>query len=160
MSILIKLDEFINKVFEGFSIVLLVGILIASTLQVITRYIFNSSLTGTEELARYCSIWMSMLGASICVRYGTHASVSLINDSLTGKVKCVHSILINLLIIILAIILINQGFKMVNLTWTQCSPSLRIPMSYVYLAIPVGSIGMVLNAVRNIVESFIKWEGR
>jgi TRAP-type C4-dicarboxylate transport system permease small subunit len=33
-------------------------------------------------------------------------------------------------------------------------------MSYVYLAIPVGSIGMVLNAVRNIVESFIKWEGR
>jgi C4-dicarboxylate transporter DctQ subunit len=156
MGILNKIEEFVDKIFKGAALLLLVGVVVSSSIQVITRYVFNASLTGSEEFARYCAIWMSMLGASICVKYGSHASISFLNDFLKGKTKLIHSIAINLVIIIFAFILIQQGFNIVKVTTTQLSPSLRIPMSYVYLAIPVGAIGMIINAISTIGKYYLE----
>lgn len=62
-----KLNQAVDAVYMSISILLLIILVIASALQVFTRYVLNNSLVGTEEVARYCFIWMSMLGGSVCV---------------------------------------------------------------------------------------------
>ena len=153
MDRIMKIDDCMNKIYQSAAVVLLAGIIVASTLQVVTRYVLNASMTGTEEFARYCFVWMNMLGASICVRYGSHAVVSILNNRLKGKKKYIHEIVIHGLMILLALIPIIEGMRMIGYTMTQPSPTLRIPMGYIYASVPVGGIGMIVNAVRNICEA-------
>ena len=158
MERIIKVDDFLNKIYQSAAVVLLAGIIVASTLQVFTRYILNASLTGTEEFARYCFVWMNMLGAGICVRYGSHAVVSILNSKLHGKKKYIHEAAIQVLIMVLSVILIVEGFRMIGYTMAQPSPTLRIPMGFIYASVPAGCIGMIINAARNLCELKIKMD--
>ena len=82
LNIMKKANAMLNKVFTGLSVVLLAVVIVATALQVFTRYIMNASLSGTDEVARFAFVWMSMMGASLCVRNHGHAVVSVLNDSL------------------------------------------------------------------------------
>lgn len=48
--------------------------------------------------------------------------------------------------------LIVQGINMLGITLKQLSPTLKVPMWLVYLAIPVGGTGILLNSLLNIAD--------
>lgn len=145
-----KFRKGFNKVYLYLSLLLLVVMTISLFLQVFTRYILKSSLVGTEELARYCFIWLSMLGSSLCVSNNGHSFVSILNDSLSAEGKKKHNMVIDGTIIIFSIILIYAGVQMVMLTMGQKSPTLGIPTPVLYLSAVAGGFGMALNAGLNI----------
>lgn len=60
----------LSRVILGICSLLMVILLCCSALQVTSRYVFGSSITWTEEAARYCFIWLDMLGASVLVYQG------------------------------------------------------------------------------------------
>lgn len=51
--------------------------------QVIARYVFNQPPAWTEELARFCQVWIILLASSICLRKGSHLAVDYLGPSLT-----------------------------------------------------------------------------
>lgn len=139
-----------DKLFVWAAVLLLAVIIGASSVQVFTRYVMNASLIGTEELARFAFIWMSMLGGSVCVSRNAHPAVTFIGDFLHGNTKKALSTLIYILIILCSLIFIVYGYRMYKVTGYQLSPTLGIRMSLIYLAIPVGGVGMVANAILGI----------
>lgn len=147
MKYLNKFRDVVNYVYIGFGVLMLLVIAVACILQVFTRYVLGSSMVGTEEVSRYCFIWLGFTGSAICVRNWSNAHISILNDLLKGKLKTTHSIFLNCMVFICAAVLFVQGFKCVNITANQLSSMLRIPMSYIYAAIPVGAVGMMLNAL-------------
>jgi len=155
----VKINGYIMKVFEIVAAICIVVIIIATSIQVFTRYVLSSSMVGTEELARFCFIWATMLGASICVNHEAHAVVSFLPDKLKGKIKTNHAYLIQAFIIMAAGILIVQGVKMLGVTWNQLSPTLNVPMWIVYLAIPIGGIGIFMGAINNIIKIYRNAKG-
>lgn len=155
-----KLAQIINSIFEWSGVVLLFILIVACVLQVFTRKVMGASLQGTEECARYCFIWVVFFGVNLCVARGGHAAVDLLNSALKGRVKDIHNIILQVMMGIVAVILIYQGFKMCSLTMKQLSPTLQIPMSLIYLSIPVSSIGMVVNIANNIVKLIHNNDGK
>lgn len=151
-----RVTEAVNFVYLKAAAGLLAVIVVAMFLQVFTRYVLNASLTGTEELGRYCFVWMNMLGAGLCVNKVSNASVSILNDSLKGKAKLWHSIFLELTIGIMSVVLFIQGISLVRVAVGQVSPALRLPMWMVYASIAAGSAGIVLNALNNILK---RWKG-
>lgn len=143
----------LDWVFMGISLALLAVIIISSFIQVFTRYVMGSAVTGTEELGRYCFIWMSMLGGSICVGKWLHPSISILTDKLQGDVKRWLDLFLCALIIVVAAVLVAKGINMVQVTTRQLSSVMRIPMSYVYLSVPLGGFGMGYHALVRIVAS-------
>ena len=63
-NIIKKADALLNKAFTGLSVILLAVVIVATALQVFTRYIMNASLSGTDEVARFAFVWMSMMAVS------------------------------------------------------------------------------------------------
>ena len=51
-------------------------------LQVIFRYVLNLPLFWTEELARYCLVWASLLGSAVAVKRGQHIAVTIFMERL------------------------------------------------------------------------------
>lgn len=149
-----RLCDWMDRLYVAAAVVFLLIVIGATSVQVFTRYVLGSALPGTEELSRYCFIWSSFLGAAVCVRNWSNAHVSALNDSLKGRAKEVHSTILDLLVIGVALILIVQGAKMVGMTRIQKSSMMRLPMCYVYASIPAGGIGMLLNALCRILNRY------
>ena len=155
-----KLGKLLDTVFMAICILLLAVIIVASSLQVFTRYIMGNAVTGTEELGRYCFIWMSMLGGSICVGKWLHPSISILTDALGPGMRRISDVVLNILIAVVAGVLLAKGGSMVLLTTRQLSSVLRIPMCFVYLGVPLGAFGMGYHAVENLVAALHGGKGK
>ena len=123
---------------------LLVGL---SFVSVFSRYVFNYSLTWAEELTRYMFVWLVYLGAALCVRRRKHIVMDMVISSFKGKPKKYLSLVNNLILFVFVVVLATQGFKMMPILSTQTSTALQVPMSFIYAAIPVGSVLMAFYLV-------------
>ncbi len=117
-----------------FSIIMVV----ATFLQVIFRYFFNHPLFWSEELSRYCFVWIVFVGAAIALKHGAHIGVDYFVKHLPFRFKTVLALIINCGIAVFLILVIFQSILVVKVNMAQHSPAMRIPMGTVYLAIPVG----------------------
>ena len=107
--------------------------------QVLVRYLTYQPLAWTEEAARYVFIWLCLLGAAVAARRGQHFVMDLAQRSLPAAgfrvaattTKVVEAAFYGLLAV--------AGIKALGVVRLQQSPSLDIPMSIPYLAIPLGA---------------------
>ncbi|MDV2685244.1 TRAP transporter small permease [Alkalihalophilus lindianensis] len=151
MKLLKWIDEHIEEVLLiGFSVVM-VAVIAA---QVFMRHVMESSLSWSEELARYCFIWLVYLGISYGVKKQRHIKVDVVLLLLKGKAKIALAMFANLLFLSFAIFVIIYGYDIAQrlLAFGQTSPALHIPMGLVYMATP---IGMGLTAIR-LIQQLIK----
>nr|WP_285839874.1 TRAP transporter small permease [Alkalihalophilus marmarensis] len=146
------IDEHFEEVFLiGFSVVMVVVI----AAQVFMRHVMESSLSWSEELARYCFIWLVYLGISYGVKKQRHIKVDVALLLLKGKGKVLLAMFANLLFLAFAVFVIIYGYDIAErlLAFGQTSPALHIPMGLVYMATPVG---MALTSIRLIQQLIIQ----
>ena len=137
----------LNWVFLRLAILLLGIMTISCILQIVTR-LLGSSLTWTEELARYCFIWVNMLGATVLVKNGGHAVIDILSKRFTGHLKTVNLLIIYLLIFFSGIVLLHQGGILTYAVRNQTSMALGIPMSIVYSAGPLCGFGLCVHTLQ------------
>ena len=130
-------DELEAKVLVG-SLAFTVVIIFA---QVVARE-FGSSLTWSEELARYIFIWQIWLGMSIGLKDNKHIQVEMLYQFVRGRPAKVLKIIVTLLCIIMCAALFYFGSKYTQNTMNRnaVSAALRMPMWIVYLALPFSSL--------------------
>ena len=116
-------------------------------LQVIFRYVLNLPLFWTEEFARYCLVWSSLLGSAVAVKRGQHIAVTIFMERLPPRLRRRLSIIALLSVAAILTIILWGGIQLVAITRAQISPALRIPMSVPYLAVPVGAALMLLHTM-------------
>jgi len=144
-----------------FSIMTFMGVL-----QVLFRYVFNSSLYFTEELARFMFVWAVFLASVVCLRRQTHAAIELFVSWMPPKIRKTALIISSVCCIIFFTIIFVKGIELTIATWSQDSPALEVPMGLIYLAIPVGGLLMLIFAIENIYTeinlqgSEVKTEGK
>ncbi len=106
--------------------------------QIIMRSVFNSSLSWSEELARYIFIWQIWLGMSVGLRDNKHIRVELIFNFIKGRGANTLNIISSLLCIILCAFLFYYGGKIVlnAMNKNTLSAAMRMPLWIVYLSLP------------------------
>ncbi|HSH47866.1 MAG TPA: TRAP transporter small permease [Halomonas sp.] len=129
---------------------------IITTIQVVYRYGFNSSLFWAEEVVIYSIICMSFVGASMGVRYGVHISVDVINAIAPPAVNRWLHIITAVLGISFAGFLVYYGFFLFfnTLGRGQLTAALRLPMAWFYLPIGISGILLILRYIRVI---YLAW---
>ncbi len=129
-------------------IITLFSIIIFSVfLQVVARYVFNRPPSWTEEMARYCQVWMVLLTSSICIRKGSHLAVDYLTHSLGGFASKVLKTLSNSLITIYVAAVLYYGFVLLKVGQFQYSPAMQIRMVFLYIIFPIGYSLMLVESV-------------
>ena len=77
MKVLHFIDESLE---EAFAVIAMALMAVIMGIQVIARYVFNSSLSWPEEVSVYLLIWMGMLSLSYCIRKNASIKVEMIID--------------------------------------------------------------------------------
>lgn len=147
---------------------LLVGSLVFTVclifLQVVMRYVFNSSLSWSEELARYIFIWQIWLGASVGIRMKQQIRVELITSRLGVTGKRAMDLLATSILLAFCVFLVVNGTDLTMKIASRhaLSSALRIPLFSVYLALPFSAGVTALRLIEHIsaiLKSFRKAEG-
>jgi TRAP-type C4-dicarboxylate transport system permease small subunit len=115
--------------------------------QVVARYVFNQPPTWTEELARFCQVWIVLLAASICVRKGSHLAVDYLGPALPAGTRRAVALFIGCLIAVYAAVVVIWGIRLAMIGWVQTSPAMQLNMGWVYLIFPVAGGLMLLESI-------------
>jgi TRAP-type C4-dicarboxylate transport system permease small subunit len=120
--------------------VLLIVIFASVVLQVVNRWLVKASIPWTEELARYCFVWLSCVGISLGVRQNRHMNVDLIDKYLSEKNRCLLGGMVDVVFVVLCFFVVYCGMKYVSKlkNYGQKSAALQLEAWVIYLAGPVG----------------------
>jgi len=138
----------------GWFLVVVMGTSVVNVLwQVFTRFVLSNPSSYTEELARYLLIWIGLIGAAYASGRRMHLAIDLLPRVLSGRAHIALQITIRVIIALFAVgVLTYGGFQLVRLTLTlgQTSSALRIPMGWVYAALPISGVLIAWFSVRDI----------
>lgn len=121
------------------------------------RYLSNFSITWAEEVARYLMIWMTFLGAGLSLRIGGHVAITNLHDFLGIRLQRALRALIGLLLICFFVAMMWIGYEYMTRMGRQLTPATRIPFSYIYAAMPIGFVLMIVHLLL-IARSYILGE--
>lgn len=150
-----KLLEIFEKVCSFVSTILLVGMLFSLSVQVISRYIFNTGFAWTEESARYMMVAMVFFGAVVCTKQGIHVAVDAIEELLPRTATILKIIQYAIMIGYSGIVFV-YGIQILKTASAQTSPNMKIPMNYIYLVFPIAMILIGLYSLRHLIAIFRK----
>ena len=108
--------------------------------QVIMRYVFESSLSWSEELARYLFVWMAYLAVSLGIKEMKHIKIDAALYLFPKKARKYVVLIGDVIVLCFAAFVVISSFQMVAklFSFGQVSAALSIPMWIVYLAPAVG----------------------
>ena len=156
MTALKKIVNAYNKIEEVLLVVMITASVLVLFINVILRYIFNSSLYGADELARVLFIWMSWLGISIGERESEHIKIDLLTSRLKGISEKVIKVISNLITLTILALLVWFGLVVVGKYYAMSNrtPMYHIPQWFIYSCIPVSCTVMGLRVIAKFIEIF------
>lgn len=130
-------------------------------LQVVLRYGFHFAFSWAEELGRYATVFLTFLGASLGVKYGTHFSVEALVGHLPARAaslaRAVAHLVSGLFFLLVVVFAWAQIQKLAR--YGASTPTLRIPMYVPYIPIPLFSLSIACRFFKAAFDQFQAFRG-
>jgi len=135
------------KLLELLVVVCMVAMVVMVFGNVVLRYAFNSGISISDEMSRYCFIWLTYIGAMVAMREGGHLGVDTLIKHLPVMGKKVCLFLSEVLMLFCNVLFFMGTFNMHELQVTNVSPVVGISMIWIY---GIGYIVSVVMAIINL----------
>lgn len=112
---------------------------------VAARYLGGTSLPWSDEVARYTMIWLTFLGGGLALREGAHVAISNAQEALPAPGQRLIRAAILLILFSFFAFMVWVGIDYMNRMAIQKSAALRLPMKWVYAAMPAGFALMIVH---------------
>ena len=147
-----KEDSFIFETY--LSLLMFWTLCITVLIGFISRYIFNNSLTWTEEISRYLLIIVVFFGSAVAISKKSHIAIEFFYYKFKKKNRFLTSLFIDAIYIAFCLFCVFGLYEITLETKEQYMVSLDIPKSYLYFSVFVGfslmSIRLILRLITNI----------
>jgi TRAP-type C4-dicarboxylate transport system permease small subunit len=124
----------------------LMGVLIVPVvLQIVSR--FSPAIPHfiwTEEVARFCFIWVIMLGAMIAVRDGSHFELDLWGKPGSTRALAYRRLLVHGAMLVMALTFAGFGYRFALFGFAQNSELTGLNMLAIHIAWPVAGVVFTL----------------
>ena len=128
-------------------------IIIPVSLQILSRYTgIIPRYIWTEEVARFCFVWIIMIGAMIAVRDSTHFDVDLLPNPKTQRSKGIRDLIVHGAIAVMAGFFCYYGIGFLKLGYMQNSEMSGINMATIYISFPLAGITWALFLIEKFIQ--------
>jgi len=146
VSVLDQIAGKLDKALGILTIVLLGIMAVVANLGVFYRYVLIAALPWSEEIPKYCMIWMGFIGASMAIRRNQHIGFNALIERLPSKASLLLRLFGNVLILFFLITLIKWGFFLAfSVGFSSATPMTHIPYIWLLLVVPVAGILMAVQ---------------
>ena len=126
--------------------------LISVLLQIVAR-VTKISLPWTEEVSRYCFIWITFVGMSFAIKHKINISFEMISSRLKGKTRIIYNIVVDVLEIVMFAIVFWLSIQFVEKSAGRLAPALNISKNIVNISAPIGVGLCILRLIQDIVDN-------
>jgi TRAP-type transport system small permease protein len=144
--------ELINRAVEIAIALLLGATVIVAVVQVIFRYGLNSSLSWSEELARYLFIWVIFLGTSSAMRRRHHMAVEALSSILPAVALRPLAAIVAIVSLAFFAVVLYTSLLLTENAIPQLSTALEISVAFVYVAAPIGAALTMVHLLNQLVQ--------
>jgi TRAP-type C4-dicarboxylate transport system permease small subunit len=133
--------------------VLMAVLIVPVSLQIFSRYVgFIPRYIWTEELARFCFIWVILVGSVVAVRDGTHFTADFLPHPKSNRIEAMIRMFSDFVVLLIAFIFLWWGWPLVKFGLMQQSEMAELPMVYIYGAWPFAGASWVLFLVERFAD--------
>jgi TRAP-type C4-dicarboxylate transport system permease small subunit len=122
------------------AVICLTLIVVLTSYQVTTRFLFGHPSAVSEVAARTCLIWMVLLGCAAAFRRGAMIAVDVAFDISPHGIRKVLAVFVAISILICLALLGWTGAELAQRFQRQKIAGLDVSIYWVYLAFPVGTV--------------------
>ena len=112
---------------------------------VVLRYTTGDSIIWAEEVARHMMIWVAFLGAGLALRFGGHVAIDNLHQAVSTRAARWLRTVVAVGIGIFCLVMIYFSILYVWATRFQTTAATDIPISFIYLAMPLGFLLMFVH---------------
>lgn len=154
---LLKLKKGMIAVLNAVLIIAVLFLVLDVVWGVFTRYVMGEQAKWTEELARFLLVWVSLLGGAVAFGIKGHLGVDYFVGKFDPEARRLMALFAHLVVLFFAsVVFIYGGVRVVSdaFAMEQMTPALEMAMGYVYLALPISGIFIVLFTIENLLETW------
>lgn len=131
--------------------VLMAGLIVPVSMQILSRYTgIIPRYIWTEEIARFCFVWLIMIGAMIAVRDGTHFDVDVLPHTDSQVIEFGFRTFVNLAVLVMALAFMWWGWDFYKLGARQQSEISGLPMLAIYIGWPLAGATWTIFTIERI----------
>ena len=131
--------------------VLMGAMIVPIGMQILSRYVpVIPRYVWTEEIARFCFVWIIMIGSMVAVRDRAHFDVDLLPAPKTPRGRGIAGLIVHGSMMIMALAFVWYGSVFAQSGFRQTSEMSGINMLSIYLAFPVAGLTWVVFLVEKI----------
>ncbi|MDT8861367.1 TRAP transporter small permease [Alkalihalobacillus sp. MEB130] len=145
----------IEKLLKGIIVFSVAALVIVMSLNIIFRYVLSAPIFWADEFALYMLVWITFLGASICIKHDRLPAITILKDKLNTTLRLYLYIIIQIAILLFSFIILYYTFDWItsNNVANRVSAAMRVPMWIPYSILPLTMFINVLFVLHNILHS-------
>lgn len=137
-----------EAIVNAVAVTLFGGMVAVTAAGVFFRYGLNTALPWAEEADRYLFIWLSFVGAAITMRHQAHIAVDVVVRSFKPARREWVAMLSHGCVLAFLGVVFWASERVIEVTSHSRTTATDIPMSWVYLAVPVGCALIAIETLR------------
>ncbi len=116
---------------------------------VVLRYVLNSPVTWSDELASLLFAWITFVGAFVGFRSRSHIALDTLVVFLPREVRRAIARVVDGVVLAVLGLFVWQGVRLCKTTWSLEFPAMEISRGYLYLSLPVGAALMIVAVLEH-----------
>jgi TRAP-type C4-dicarboxylate transport system permease small subunit len=152
---LLALKAVLVRLLEWIVIVVVAALVLDVLWGVFSRFVLRSPSRWTEEVATILLIWVSLLGAAVAFGRNEHLGIDYLVKKFDPSARRLMALVAEAVVAVFAgAVLVYGGYVLVGETLRagQLTSALGIRQGYVYLAVPISGMFILLFCLERIVE--------
>jgi len=139
----------LQRLAEALMVLALAGMVVAVFINVVLRYVFNTSIVSYEEISRLLFVWLVAIGAIVAAFEGSHLGFDLVTSRVGPVGRKVLFWLSQLLVVACMVLLLWGSWAQVQAGLSSFSTVLGYPLALGAAATLVLAVGLLLVAARD-----------
>ena len=154
---MLKVLKLADSAIKWLCVILMGAMTLLVFLNVVLRYLFNSSIIVTEEIGRYMFVWMTFLGSIFAFAENAHIRVDFLVDRLPAVGRKALRLLVDSLMLLCCVLMSIGGWRQTIINMANPAAVSEVPIGLVYLACLVASVGIGGILAVRIVARIATW---
>lgn len=146
--------RFIYNHFEEILLVTLFAVMVSVIfIQVIMRYVFDNSLSWSEELGRFVFEWLTWIGISLGARVGQHIKITMLVDKFSYKGAHAANVVSEIIVVVICVLTIYYGIEISRMFIGSHFTTIKISLAWGYASVVVGCGLVTIRSLASIKKS-------
>ncbi|HTX54060.1 MAG TPA: TRAP transporter small permease [Candidatus Baltobacteraceae bacterium] len=142
------MEKLFDRLIEGFCALLMVVLTVTVFIQVFNRFVLQTPLAWSEDLAMLLYQWVVFVGAALGVKRLRHFGIELVVRQFPERLRHRVELLTPLMMLIVAVVMIAQGYTLVKINFNRTFATMDLSYIWAFLPIPLGGVLIVVYLIQ------------